>query len=129
LTHLIVRPTPRVFHRYKSEELSGPLPPVLYKVLPEIYARRLVESGEMMWSTLAWFQNEEDPARGDEFEATRRHFPLDGLSVTRKGRGGRPDHATFTLTGHGNQWRPVRSSHTFIYSMTLDPNFVLGDAA
>lgn len=129
MTHLIVRPTPRVFNRYKSEEMSGPLPSVLFKVLPEVYARRLVEIGEMMWSTLAWFQNEEDPNRGDKFEATRRHFPPDGLAVTRTERDGRPDYATFTLSGHGNQWRPVRSKHIFIYSTTLDPNLVLGDPA
>src|SRR5439155_15239709 len=58
MTHLIIRPTPRVFHRYKSEEMSGPLPPSLFKVLPEVYGHRLMELGEMMWSTLAWFQNE-----------------------------------------------------------------------
>ncbi|MGH8636198.1 MAG: hypothetical protein ACREUZ_03590 [Burkholderiales bacterium] len=83
MTRLIVRPTPRVFHRYTSEEMSGPLPPFLFKMLPEVYARRLVEIGEMMWSTLAWFQNEEDPNRGDKIDATRRHFPPDGLAVTR----------------------------------------------
>ena len=68
VTHLIVRPTPRVFHRYRTEEISGPLPGVLFKVLPEVYARRFVERGEMMWSTLDWFQNEEDPNRGDQEE-------------------------------------------------------------
>ena len=109
--------------------MSGPLPSVLFKVLPEVHARRLVETGEMMWSTLAWFQNEEDPNRGDKFDATRRHFPPDGLTVTRTERDGRPDNARFTLFGHGNQWRPVRSRHIFIYSMTLDPNLVLGDPA
>ena len=129
MTHLIIQPTPRVFHRYKSEEMCGTLPPVLFKILPEIYARRLVDSGEMMWSTLAWFQNEEDPNRGDEFDATRRHFPHGGLTVTRTQRDGRTDHAAFTLSGHGNQWRPVQSKHIFIYSMTLDPALVLGDPA
>jgi hypothetical protein len=129
MTHLIVRPTPRVFHRYKSEEMCGPLPSVLFKVLPEEYARRLVETGEMMWSTLAWFQNAEDPSRGDKFEATRRHFPPDGLAVSRHERDGRPDNASFTLSGHGNQWRPIQSKHIFIYSMTMDPSLVLGDPA
>ena len=129
MTHLIVQPTPRVFHRYKSDEMCGALPPVLFKLLPDVYARRLVEIGEMMWSTLTWFQNEEDPNRGDKFEATRRHFPPDGLEITRRERNGRPDHAKFTLSGHGNQWRPVQSRHIFIYSMTLDPNLTLGDPA
>jgi hypothetical protein len=129
VTHVIVRPTPRVFHRYKSEEMSGPLPAVLFKALPEVYARRLVDVGEMMWSTLSWFQNEEDPHRGDNLDATRRHFPPDGLAVTRIQRAGRPDHATFTLARHGNQWRPIQSRHIFIYSTTLDPSFVLRDPA
>ena len=129
MTHVIVRPTPRVFHRYRTEEISGPLPGVLFKVLPEVYARRFVERGEMMWSTLDWFQNEEDPNRGDQFDATRRHFPPEGLSVTHTQRDGHVDHTTFTLSGHGNQWRPIQSRHIFIYSMTLDSAFVLGDPA
>jgi hypothetical protein len=65
VTHLIIRPNRRVFHRYTTDEMSGPLPPALFKFLPAVHARRLVEHGEMMWSTLTWFQNQEDPIRGD----------------------------------------------------------------
>jgi hypothetical protein len=46
---ILIRPTPpAVFHRYKTEEMSGPLPDVLYKLLSGKYAQRLVDHGEMM---------------------------------------------------------------------------------
>lgn len=109
--------------------MSDPLPPVLFKALPLKYAERFVERGEMMWSTLTWFQNQEDPARGDVFEATRRNFPRDGQGVTRLERHGRPDHEQLHFDGHGTQWRPAQSRHIFIYSMTLDGELNLGDLA
>ena len=56
-----VRPTPRRSHRYKPEEMCGPLPPVVYKVLPVRYAKLFVERGEMMWSTLAGFRIKKRP--------------------------------------------------------------------
>ena len=40
--------------------MCGPLPKTLYKVLPQLYARRLLDVGEMMWSTLTYFQHELD---------------------------------------------------------------------
>ena len=92
MPHVTFRPRSRPFHRYASGELSDLLPPVLFKALPLKYAERLVERGEMMWSTLTWFQNQEDPARRDVFEATRRNFPRGGQGVTRLERHGRPDH-------------------------------------
>ena len=59
--------------------MSGPLPPTMYKYLPSRYAETMVARGEMMFSTLAWFQNYEDEQRGDRFEGTRNTFPLAGL--------------------------------------------------
>ena len=81
-------PVPREFHRYKSAELCGPLPDTLYKVLPQQYARRLLDVGEMMWSTLTYFQHELDPTRSDPFEGSLRYFPAKGLKVTRIERNG-----------------------------------------
>ncbi len=129
MPHVTFRPRSRPFHRYGSGEMSDPLPPVLFKALPLKYAGRLVERGEMMWSTLTWFQNQEDPARGDVFEATRRNFPTGGQGVTRFERHGRPDHEQLHFDGHGTQWRPAQSRHIFIYSMTLDGELNLGDSA
>ena len=60
--------------------MSGPLPPALYKVISGKYAHRLEGQGEMMWSTLTWFQNDEDANRGDESEGMRRYFPVNGLA-------------------------------------------------
>ena len=128
MPHVTFRPRSRPFHRYASGEISDPLPPVLFKALPLKYAERLVERGEMMWSTLTWFQNQEDPARGDVFEATRRSFPPGGQGVTRSERHGRPDHEQLHFDGHGTQWRPAQSRHIFIYSMTLDGELNLGDS-
>lgn len=108
--------------------MSGPLPTTLYKVLPEMYSRRLVEEGEMMWSTLTWFQHEEDPDRGDASEGTRRYFPVSGLDVTRHERNGRPDFARFTLAGHGLVSRAAQSDHIFIFSTTLDSALTIGDS-
>src|SRR5438105_1934912 len=99
--------------------MSGPLPPVLYKVLSETHAHRLVHQGEMMWSTLAWFQNEEDVQRGDNSEGSRRYFPVKGLEINRLQREGRIDNANFTLASHGIVSTAAQSSHIFIYSMTL----------
>jgi hypothetical protein len=124
---IAIRPTPTAFHRYKAEEMSGPLPPILYKVLPETRARRLVHQGEMMWSTLSWFQNEEDDYRGDKSEGSRRYYPVNGLPINRFERNGRPDNASFTLSSHGIVSRARQSNHIFIYSMTLDPMLAIGD--
>lgn len=88
MPHITFRPRSRPFHRYASQEMSDPLPPVLFKALPLIYAQRLIEGGEMMWSTLTWFRNLEDPSRGDVLEATRRNFPPGGQGVTRLERDG-----------------------------------------
>jgi len=41
--------------------MCGPLPPVVYKVLPVRYAKLFVERGEMMWSTLAGFRIKKRP--------------------------------------------------------------------
>lgn len=107
--------------------MSGPLPPALYKVLPNTYAWRLVDQGEMMWSTLTWFQNHEDTDRGDECEGMRRYFPVNGLDVNRIERAGRPDKAAFVLPEHGMVSRAAQGHHIFIYSMTADSTLVIGD--
>jgi hypothetical protein len=117
----------RAEYHYKPEEMCGPLPKVLYKILPQLYARRLVEQGEMQWSTLTWFQNEEDAQRRDPFEGTHRYFPVSGLDVTRHERNGKPDHARFTLPSHGAVMKAKQSHHIFIFSMTLDPSLAIGD--
>ena len=95
-------PDRRKFHRYGSAEMCGPLPKTLYKVLPQQFARRLLDVGEMMWSTLTYFQHVLDQTRGDPFEGSLRYFPAEGLKVTRTERNGRQDHAEFTLAAHGN---------------------------
>jgi hypothetical protein len=109
--------------------MSDQLPRALFKALPTIYAQRMIERGEMMWSTLTWFQHQEDPSRGDVFEGTRRNFPSGGQGVTRLERHGHPDREELHFEGHGTQWRPAQSHHIFIYSMTLDGGPDLGDPA
>ena len=122
-------PAGRKFHRYGSAEMCGPLPKTLYKVLPQQFARRLLDVGEMMWSTLTYFQHVLDPTRGDPFEGSLRYFPAEGLKVTRTERNGRPDHAEFTFAAHGSQFIATQSHHIFIYSTTLDSRLAIGDAA
>ena len=48
-------PVRRECRRYGSAEMCGPLPNTLYKVLPQQYACRLLDDGEMMWSALTYF--------------------------------------------------------------------------
>ena len=122
-------PDRREVHRYESAEMCGPLPKTLYKVLPQQYARRLLEAGEMMWSTLTYFQHELDATRGDPFEGSLRYFPADGLKGTRTERNGRPDQARFALAAHGCQFMATQSHHIFIFSTTLDSRLAIGDAA
>jgi hypothetical protein len=62
----------------------------MYKYLPSRYAETMVTRGDVMFSTLAWFQNYEDEQRGDRFEGTRKYFPVGGLEVTRTERDGKP---------------------------------------
>lgn len=124
-----VVPTKRVFHRYEPDEMSGPLPVMLYKVLRRAYAQRLVEHGEMKWSTLTWFQHFEEVGRGDYCEGQRRYFPVNGLDINRLERSGLPDNTRIILPEHGLVSRAAASHHIFIYSMTLDPALDIGDAA
>jgi hypothetical protein len=124
-----ILPTSRTFHRYKPEEVSGPLPPVIYKVLPDRFARRLIDEGEMMWSTLTWFQNLEEAERGDDCEGRRTYFPVNGLEVNRTQRAGLPDNGRFVLPDHGLVSRAAEGHHIFVYSLTLEPTLEIGDAA
>ena len=120
---------PRVFHRYAAHEMCGTLPAVLYKILPTMYAQRFVNTGEMMWSTLTWFQNEEDPTRGDTSEGMRRYFPSNGLELTRLSHNGRPDNTRIVSPDEGTVYKAAQSDHIFIYSMTLAPTLAIGDPA
>jgi hypothetical protein len=101
----------------------------MYKVLPLTYARRLVEKGELRWSTLAWFQNLEEIGRGDNCEGRRTYFPVNGLEVNRLERGGLSDSAQMLLRGHGLVSRAAQSHHILIYSLTLDATLKIGDPA
>lgn len=121
-----IRPTPATSHRYRSEEMCGTLPSVAFKLLPERHARALVFEGEMMWSTLTWFQNEEDAQRGDATEGSRRYFPVNGLQVNRLESDGRADGASLVLPSHGLVSKAAQSNHIFIYSTTLNPKLTLG---
>jgi len=114
--------------RPTSAEMCDPLPTVLYKILPTNYATALMERGELMWSSLTFFQNELDPTRGDANEGSHRYFPAKGLEITRHFRKGRPDHERFTLSGHGSQIKALKCHHIFIYSTTLNPNLAVGEA-
>jgi hypothetical protein len=126
---VIFEPVRQFARRPETAEMCGELPSTLYKVLPRAYARALVDHGEMMWSTLTFFQNELDPSRGDPHEGSHRYFPAEGLQVTRHERAGRPDHSQFTLSGHGSQIKAFQCHHTLIYSTTLDENLAIGDIA
>jgi hypothetical protein len=124
-----IHPTHRQSHRYRGDELCGPLPPVLYKRITNQYAHTLVEHGEMMWSTLAYFQHLEAAGRGDKLEGRYNYVPADGLSIHRSERDRRPDDTTFILPpGHGYVSRAAQAAHIFIYSLTLDPALELDGA-
>ena len=125
---VIFEPRRRETRRPPVKEMRGSLPSTLYKVLPRIHAESLVERGELMWSSLTFFQNELDPTRGDPHEGSHRYFPVAGLDVTRHERNGHPDSQRFTLPGHGAQIKAFKCHHIFIFSTTLDPNLEIGDA-
>ena len=127
LTH---RRTGRQLFRYAAREMSGPLPRVLYKYLPREHADSLVDRGELMFSTLSWFQNLEDRERGDEFEGTHKYFPVGGLEITRTERDGRPHPpVTFTCPNRSLQSKAKGSDQIFIYSTSLRPGLTqFGDA-
>jgi hypothetical protein len=100
--------------------MSGPLPRTLYKCLPRRYAATMIDPGELMFSTLAWFQNCEDDQRGDQFEGTRKYFPVGGLDVTRTERDGTPHPpVSFKAPTESLQSRARGHNHIFIYSTSL----------
>jgi hypothetical protein len=101
----------------------------MYKVLPERFARRLIDNGEMMWSTLAWFQNLEEVERGDDCEGRHTYFPINGLEFNRIERAGRPDNARIVLPEHGFVSRAAETHHIFVYSLTVESTLEIGDAA
>jgi hypothetical protein len=127
---LVVEPRPRRnWHRQSSEQMSGPLPQIMYKYLPSRYAETMVGRGEIMFSTLAWFQNYEDGQRGDRLEGTRKYFPVGGLEVTRTERDGKV-HAPvlFKAPTDSLQSRARAHTHIFIYSTSLKNGLVFDDA-
>ncbi len=100
--------------------MSGPLPASLYKYLPARHAETMVGRGELMFSTLAWFQNYEDQQRGDRFEGTRKYFPVGGLEVTRTERDGKAHPpVSFRAPTESLQSRARSHNHIFIYSTSL----------
>jgi|SRR5215831_16171120 len=127
---LIIEPRPkRNWYCYSSEQMSGPLPRVLYKYLPRRYAATMIDRGELMFSTLAWFQNYEDAQRGDRFEGTRKYFPLGGLDVTRTERDGKLHRPiSFKATTESLQSRATAHNHIFIYSTSLQPGLAFDGA-
>jgi hypothetical protein len=124
------RRTGRTIYRYASRQMSGPLPPVLYKYLKLEYATAMMDRGDLMFSTLAWFQNLEDRERGDEFEGTHKYFPVGGLEVTRTGRDGKPHPPVkFTRPSDSLQSKAKGRAHIFIYSTSLRQGLTqFGDA-
>lgn len=52
------------------------------------YAEAFVRRGEMLFRALSYYRDYEDEGvRGDEFEGTRLHLPVDGLKVTKVATG------------------------------------------
>jgi hypothetical protein len=127
---LIVQPQPkRNWYRYSSEQMSGPLPRTRYKYLPRRYATAMIDRGELMFSTLAWFQNYEDNQRGDRFEGTRKYFPVGGLDVTRTERDGRPHPpVSFKSPTESLQSRATGHNHIFIYSTSVQSGLAFDGA-
>jgi hypothetical protein len=127
---LSVEPRPRRnWYRYSSEQMSGPLPRTLYKYLPHRYAATMIDRGELMFSTLAWFQNYEDDQRGDRFEGTRKYFPVGGLDLTRTERDGKPHSpVSFKASTESLQSRARGHNHIFIYSTSLQSGLAFDGA-
>jgi hypothetical protein len=127
---LIVQPQPkRNWYRYSGEQMSGPLPGTAYKYLPGRYAATMINRGEVMFSTLAWFQNYEDDQRGDRFEGTRKYFPVGGLDITRTERDGRShEPVSFNAPTESLQSRATGHNHIFIYSTSLQPGLAFDGA-
>ena len=100
--------------------MSGPLPQALYRYLQPEHAASLVDRGDLMCSTLSWFQNLEDLERGDEFEGTHKYFPVGGLEITRIAQAGRSHPpVTFTRPHDSLQSKAKGSNQIFVYSMSL----------
>ncbi len=127
---LIVQPQPkRNWYRYSSEQMSSPLPGTVYKYLPGHYAAAMVDRGELMFSTLAWFQNYEGDQRGDQFEGTRKYFPVGGLDITPTERGGKTHQpVSFKSPSESLQSRATGHNHIFIYSTSLQPRLAFDGA-
>ena len=85
--------------------------------------------GDVMFSTLAWFQNYEDDQRGDRFEGTRKYFPVGGLEVTRTERDGKAHPpVSFKAPTESLQSRARAHNHIFIYSTSLQTGLAFDDA-
>jgi hypothetical protein len=85
-----------------------------YKYLELRWARALVEEGSVMFSSLAWFQDSEDPSRGDEFEGVRKYFTATGLPITRVSE----PAGSFVDPGHSFQSVARERDHIFIFSVS-----------
>ena len=108
---IVNRATGQTIFRYRGHEMSGPLPPVLYKYLPLQYAQALIETGELMFSTLSWFKQLEDKQRGDRLEGTHVHRPEDGLEIIVEQKR--------TLSQHSLRSDVAGQDYILIYSTSL----------
>lgn len=60
----------------------------LFRYISVEHAEALVYRGEVLFRSLAYYRDyEADGVRGDEFEGTRLHLPLDGLKLTKVASG------------------------------------------
>src|ERR1700681_309352 len=64
----------------------------LYKYFPERKYAEAFLGGQMLFRSLAYFRDSEDPIRGDEYEGTSKYLPDGGLVVHNKTQG-----TTFTV--------------------------------
>jgi hypothetical protein len=58
------------------------LPHRLYKYLPNQYVEAVVKQGKLIFRTLSYFQQAEDPERGDPFESMHVERPGSGVTIT-----------------------------------------------
>jgi hypothetical protein len=90
----------------------------LYRYTEPKWAEALVDHGSVLFSSLSWFQELEDPARADEFEGVRKYLPADGLEI---GRVSAPP-TTFVDPHNSFQAAARERDRIFVYCVSRRPS-------
>lgn len=93
----------------------------LFRYIPEEYVESFIKRGEILFRSLSYYRDYEDQnIKGDEYEGTKIHLPIDGLKITKVDTGEEiPLAHTFEST--------AKEDDIFVYCLSATSSGILAE--